>query len=112
MISPSRGSFDFDSQLSRVAVFGLWLQRFTVLNSCSGGLSSCTMDRVARFRPGLSPFSKDRISDHDIIGYTAEAQNFTHGQFSSNFLAGKKGSVVMGAIWKAQKEFPGRRTSV
>ncbi|CAK9063416.1 Uncharacterized protein SCF082_LOCUS32844 [Durusdinium trenchii] len=46
----------------------------------------------------------DRISDHDIIGYTAEAQNFTHGQFSSNFLAGKKGSVVMGAIWKAQKE--------
>lgn len=46
----------------------------------------------------------DRIPDHDIIGYTAEYQSFHKGQFSSNFLAGKKGSKVMGAIWKAQKE--------
>ena len=29
-------------------------------------------------------------------------------RFSSNFLAGKKGSKVMGAIWKAQKEPLGR----
>ena len=50
------------------------------------------------------PLFEDRISDHDIIGYTAENQNFSNGQFSSNFLAGRKGSVVMGAIWKAQKE--------
>lgn len=28
-------------------------------------------------------------------------------RFSSNFLAGKKGSKVMGAIWKAQKEHLG-----
>eukprot|EP00434_Breviolum_minutum_P007458 symbB.v1.2.006580.t1/scaffold387.1/size215482/3 len=46
----------------------------------------------------------DRIPDHDIIGYTAEYQSFHKGQFSSNFLAGKKGSKVMGAIWKAQKQ--------
>ncbi|CAL1158043.1 unnamed protein product [Cladocopium goreaui] len=58
----------------------------------------------------------DRIPDHDIIGYTAEYQSFHKGQFlddfcerfSSNFLAGKKGSKVMGAIWKAQKEPLGR----
>ncbi|CAJ1432459.1 unnamed protein product [Effrenium voratum] len=46
----------------------------------------------------------DKVGDHDIIGYTVEDQSFKKGQFSSNFLAAKKGSVVMGAIWKAQKE--------
>jgi len=46
----------------------------------------------------------DRIQDHDIITYTAEGQKFSKGQFSSNFLAGRKGSKVMGAIWKSQKE--------
>ena len=45
-----------------------------------------------------------RILDHDIVTYTAEGQKFEKGQFSSNFLAGRKGSTVMGAIWKSQKE--------
>ena len=37
-------------------------------------------------------------------------RTWSHPRFSSNFLAGKKGSKVMGAIWKAQKEQLGQRS--
>ena len=45
----------------------------------------------------------DRINDHDLISYTTAGQSCQRGTFSSNFIAGRKGSKVFGAVWEAQK---------
>ncbi|CAE7409165.1 unnamed protein product [Symbiodinium natans] len=45
----------------------------------------------------------DRIDDHDLISYTTSGQACRRGSFSSNFLAGRKGSTLYKAVWEAQK---------
>lgn len=45
----------------------------------------------------------DRLQDHDLISYSTQEQNCEKGSFSSNFLAGRKGSVVFKEIWEDQK---------
>lgn len=43
------------------------------------------------------------LVDHDFISYAGEGDHCDHGEFSSNFIAGRKGSPLYGAIWEAQK---------
>ncbi|OLP91771.1 hypothetical protein AK812_SmicGene26489 [Symbiodinium microadriaticum] len=45
----------------------------------------------------------DRINDHDLISYTTSGQSCRRGSFSSNFLAGRKGSLLYKAVWEGQK---------
>jgi len=44
-----------------------------------------------------------RLRDYDFISYEFHEQNCSLGTFSSNFMAGRRGSVVFHAIWEAQK---------
>ncbi|CAE7404082.1 unnamed protein product [Symbiodinium sp. CCMP2456] len=46
----------------------------------------------------------DRINDHDLISYTTSGQSCRRGSFSSNFLAGRKGSLLYKAVWEGQKQ--------
>ena len=68
----------------------------------------------------------DRINDHDLISYTTSGQSCRRGSFStsknmgvqiglserrksiqgSNFLAGRKGSLLYKAVWEGQKHVP------
>lgn len=51
----------------------------------------------------------EKIGDHDLVTYEAEGQDCNHvGSFSSNFMAGKKGSVLHRNIWAAQKSLLSR----
>ncbi|CAE7387328.1 unnamed protein product [Symbiodinium pilosum] len=50
----------------------------------------------------LSPIL-DRIEDHDLISYTTSGQACRRGSFSSNFIAGRKGSSLYKEVWEAQK---------
>eukprot|EP00913_Durusdinium_trenchii_P017885 g16805.t1 len=83
---------DYDAAKSDVVRYALLYHH--------GGIYLDTDFLVAR---DLSPVL-DRIEDHDIVSYTTTGQACHRGTFSSNFLAGRKGSSVFEAIWNAQKE--------
>lgn len=46
----------------------------------------------------------DLIPSHDLISYTTSGQHCKAGSFSSNFMASRKGSVGMKAVWESQKD--------
>lgn len=75
------------------------LVRYAVLHR-HGGIYLDTDVLVAK---DLSPIITE-IANYDLISYETEGQNCTQlGTFSSNIMAGRKGSKVHGAIWEAQK---------
>lgn len=86
-----RMPLDYDAAKSDVVRYALLYHH--------GGIYLDTDFLVAK---DLSPIL-DRIDDHDLVSYTTIGQSCRKGTFSSNFLAGRKGSQVFGAVWEAQK---------
>lgn len=86
-----RMPLDYDAAKSDVVRYALLYHH--------GGIYLDTDFLVAK---DLSPIL-DRIDDHDLVSYTTFGQSCRKGTFSSNFLAGRKGSQVFGAVWEAQK---------
>eukprot|EP00930_Biecheleria_cincta_P104343 TRINITY_DN96586_c0_g1_i1.p1 TRINITY_DN96586_c0_g1~~TRINITY_DN96586_c0_g1_i1.p1 ORF type:complete len:318 (-),score=56.43 TRINITY_DN96586_c0_g1_i1:51-1004(-) len=75
------------------------LVRYAVLHH-HGGIYLDTDVLVAQ---DLAPIISE-IDNYDLISYETEGQNCTAlGSFSSNIMAGRKGSKLHGAIWEAQK---------
>jgi len=46
----------------------------------------------------------DKLDTHDLVSYESEGQHCEHGDFSSNFLGGRKGSEIIRNMWEKQKE--------
>lgn len=54
----------------------------------------------------------DRMNNYDLMSYTVSGQSCETGSFSSNFVAGRKGSAFHKAVWDAQKQALSSRCSV